>query len=153
MRSIFRNLFVASAFSLTSISAHAGTTLNVLYAVPSNFKSLQEDLAARFHKDHPDITITFRNPAETYDSATAEVLRSAIIGDMPDVYFQGLNQLRVLVSQGRAVELSRFVSDPKQWDLDANRLHQRGSAQEGRRTERQAPGQLGRHHRARQEDR
>ena len=115
MRFMFRNLIAASALSLASISAHADTKLNVLYAVPSNFKALQQDLAARFQKDHPDITITFRNPAETYDSATAEVLRSAIVGDMPDVYFQGLNQLRVLVSQGHAVDFGRFVSDPKQW--------------------------------------
>src|SRR5262245_19369601 len=81
--------------------AAAETTINVLYAFPSNFKELQDRLASEFHRQHPDIDVTFRQPAETYDDGTAQVLRSSLVNDAPDVYFNGLNQIRVLVNQGQ----------------------------------------------------
>ncbi|UCI31747.1 extracellular solute-binding protein [Mesorhizobium sp. B4-1-4] len=99
-----------------STSALAETSINVLYAFPSQFKELQEKLATEFHRQHPDINITFRPPAQTYDDGTAEVLRSSIVNDAPDVYFNGLNQLRVLVKQGNAVALDGFVDDKGEWD-------------------------------------
>jgi multiple sugar transport system substrate-binding protein len=95
--------------------AAADTTIDVLYAVPANYKILQEQLAGEFHKQHPDITVKLRNPADTYDSATAEVLRSALIGDSPDVLYQGLNQIRAVVDPGHAVALDKFVSGSDEW--------------------------------------
>lgn len=93
----------------------AETPVSVLYAFPSNFKELQEKLAAEFRTLRPDIKISFWNPATTYDEATAQVLRNSLTGQVPDVYFNGLNQIRVLIEQGHATALDAFVSGPAEW--------------------------------------
>jgi multiple sugar transport system substrate-binding protein len=90
--------------------ATAQTTINVLYAVPSNFKKLQEDIAARFAKERPDIKIVFWNPAATYEEGVQQVLRGNISGEIPDVVFTGLNQIRVFVDRNLAVSLESFAA-------------------------------------------
>jgi hypothetical protein len=35
----------------------SATKIEVLYAVPANYKTLQEQLAADFYKQHPDIAV------------------------------------------------------------------------------------------------
>src|SRR5262245_3585283 len=107
--------FAIVTVMLSSGVAVAQTTLDVLYAIPSNFKELHEKIAAEFQKQYPSIPLKFRNAPDTYDDATAQVLRSALVGDQPDVYFNGLNQVRIVASQGHAAALDQFVSSPKEW--------------------------------------
>ncbi|QRM32380.1 ABC transporter substrate-binding protein [Microvirga sp. VF16] len=102
-------LIVGLSACLFGSVAHAETTLNVLYAIPSNFKDIQEKIAAKFQEEHPDIKIVFRAPPNTYDEATAQVLRSSLIGDQPDVYFNGINQVRIVADRGKAVPISAFA--------------------------------------------
>jgi multiple sugar transport system substrate-binding protein len=96
-------------------AAVAETTIEVHYAFPNNFKELQERLVAEFRVRRPDITVKFWNPAANYEEGTAQVLRNAIVGQMPDVYYNGLNQIRVLVEQGHAVALDKFVTSTGEW--------------------------------------
>jgi multiple sugar transport system substrate-binding protein len=116
MRALMISLAAAAAITgMACQSANAETSIDVLYAVPANYKILMQQMVSEFQKLHPDIVVRLRNPADTYESATAEALRSAIIGDVPDVLYQGLNQVRVLVDQGHAVALDGFVARPKEW--------------------------------------
>jgi len=99
-------------FGVFADAAHAETTLSVLYAVPANFAKLHNDLSNGFSKDNPGIKVTYRNPAKNYEEGIQQILRANMVGDMPDIAFIGLNQLRVLVEHGLATPLdNRAVAD------------------------------------------
>ena len=109
-----RMLMGAAALSAGSVmprTASAQTvTLDVQYPFPSgNNKEFHEDIASRFMAENPDVEISFRAPAQNYEDASQQVLRGAIVDQMPDVSFQGLNLLRVLVDREMAVPLGRFI--------------------------------------------
>lgn len=97
-------------------AALAQTKLEVFYAYPNNYKPVLERIAGEFEKAHPDIKISFWTPASSYDTATPQVLRGALTGQVPDVFFTGLNYLRVLKDQDLLVPLAGFVKDPAQWE-------------------------------------
>lgn len=105
----WRSAIIATAtlcFSWLSVPpANAETILSVLYAVPSNFSKLHDELSQKFTQKNPDIKIVFRSPAKDYEDGIQQILRSAVVGDTPDVAFIGLNQLRVLVDRGLAAPL------------------------------------------------
>jgi multiple sugar transport system substrate-binding protein len=112
MRKWVVGIAIGTLTAFLAVAASAETTIDVLYAFPNNYKELQEKLAVEFRVLHPDIKINFWNPANNYDEATAQVLRNALTDQVPDVYFNGLNQLRVLVDQKRALALDAFVAEP-----------------------------------------
>lgn len=115
MRRLWIGLAAATALAATAGAALADTTLDVLYANVSVFKDIQEKLAADFERQHPDIHISFWTPAQTYDEGTAQILRGSLVGQVPDVYFNGLNQVRVLVTQNIAVPFDQFVAGKDDW--------------------------------------
>lgn len=84
---------------LTVYPACAETTLDVLYTTAGTFTALQEDLARRFTEAHPDIKIKFRTPAAGYEEAAQQVLRDNITGNLPDVVFNGINQIGLFVDR------------------------------------------------------
>lgn len=94
----------------------AQTTLQVFYAYPNNYKAVLERIAGEFEAAHPDIKIMFWNPASSYDTATPQVLRGALIGQVPDIFFTGLNYLRVLKDQDLLVPLDSFVKTKGEWE-------------------------------------
>ena len=61
-------------------------------------------------KANPDIRITFRNPAQQYEDASQQILRASLVNQMPDLSFQGLNLLRVLVDKELAHPLAAFIA-------------------------------------------
>jgi len=109
------SVLVTFAAVLPISTALGRTTLDVLYAVPGNYKRLQGELAARFQVERPDIEIRLLNPVETYDDGAAQVLRDSLIGRAPDVWFSGLNQVRIMVDRGEAVSLDRIEGSPAAW--------------------------------------
>ncbi|MEI9424775.1 ABC transporter substrate-binding protein [Mesorhizobium sp. Cs1299R1N1] len=71
-------------------------TLNVQYAWPSH-KRFHDPLAEAFMKEHPDIKINYLAPAASYTDGQQRILRSAVTGNLPDVYYSGYNYLGELV--------------------------------------------------------
>ncbi|MFC7704588.1 ABC transporter substrate-binding protein [Plastorhodobacter daqingensis] len=72
-------------------------TLNVLYNLPG-FTRFHQPIAEEFMKNNPDIRIEFLAPAVAYNEGHQQVLRSAVTGDMPDVFFSGYHLLSELVN-------------------------------------------------------
>ncbi|MBN9236153.1 MULTISPECIES: ABC transporter substrate-binding protein [Phyllobacteriaceae] len=72
-------------------------TLNVLYNLPG-FTKFHQPLAETFMKNHPNIKINFLAPAPGYNEGQQQVLRSAVTGNLPDVYFSGYNLTAELVN-------------------------------------------------------
>ncbi|MBB3769434.1 multiple sugar transport system substrate-binding protein [Angulomicrobium tetraedrale] len=100
----------------SAMAAPAQTTLQVFYAYPNNYKPVLERIAGEFEAAHPDIRISFWTPASSYDTATPQVLRGALTGQVPDVFFTGLNYLRVLKDQDLLVPLDGFVKTQAEWE-------------------------------------
>lgn len=71
-------------------------TLDVLYNLPG-FTKFHQPLADTFMKNNPDIAIKFAAPAAGYNEGQQQVLRAAVTGRLPDVYFSGYNLTAELV--------------------------------------------------------
>jgi len=112
MRTASTIVAVALAIGLGGCKPHPGvtTTLEVLSASDPAATQAQEELKARFEKDNPDIQVEFLARAASYEDASQQVLRGALIKDLPDVTFQGMNLLRALVDRHLAVPLDRFLA-------------------------------------------
>lgn len=90
--------------------AQAEVVLDVLYTTPGTFNALQQELAKRFTEAHPDIKVKFRNPVAGYEEAAQQILRDQITGRLPDVAFNGINQIGLFVDRGLGVPLDGFVA-------------------------------------------
>jgi multiple sugar transport system substrate-binding protein len=97
--------------SVIASPAHAEITLDVLYTTPGTFNALQQELAKRFTETHPDIKVKFRNPVAGYEEAAQQILRDQITGHLPDVAFNGINQIGLFVDRGLGTPLDPFVEN------------------------------------------
>ncbi len=88
---------IATLIALPAAAA-AQTELTVLHAFASH-SPWQEQLAARYAEQNPDVTFEFQVPAETYDEALVSVIRQSLTGDLPDVYLMGSHLLPALVAR------------------------------------------------------
>lgn len=111
----------AAAFALTG-AARAATTVTIQYPYGELFNETHKQIVAAFEKTNPDIKVKLRAPYESYEDGTQKVLREAITGQTPDITFQGLNRLRILVDRGIAVGLGKYIKAEK--DFEAEGFHQ-----------------------------
>lgn len=104
--------------------AEGEITLNVLYNLPG-FTKFHQPLADEFMKNNPDVKINFLAPAPGYNEGQQQVLRSAVTGNLPDVYFSGYNLTAELVHslqpRNQIADLGPFIeAEGGQAFLDAN---------------------------------
>lgn len=104
--------------------AEGEISLNVLYNLPG-FTKFHQPLADEFMKNNPDVKINFLAPAPGYNEGQQQVLRSAVTGNLPDVYFSGYNLTAELVHslqpRNQITDLGPFIeADGGQAFLDAN---------------------------------
>jgi multiple sugar transport system substrate-binding protein len=90
--------------------ASAEVTLDVLYTTPGTFNTLHQDLAKRFTELHPDIKIKFRMSVSGYEEAAQQILRDQLTGRLPDVAFNGINQIGLFVDRGLGIPLDDFIA-------------------------------------------
>ncbi|MCA0962528.1 ABC transporter substrate-binding protein [Salipiger bermudensis] len=114
----------AAALVLLPASAMAEqVTLDVLYNLPG-FTRFHQPIAEAFMEQHPDIKIEFRAPAVAYNEGHQQVLRSAVTGDMPDVFFSGYHLLQELVEtlepRGQITPIAQFVEQEDSGWVDEN---------------------------------
>jgi multiple sugar transport system substrate-binding protein len=103
--------------------AQGQTTLDVQYCFPA-FAKFHEAAAAEFMKQHPDIRVTFRAPAPTYDDGHQAMLRAAVTNQLPDIYYSGFHLqaelVRTLLRRQQVTDLGPLLqAEPKAW-VDAN---------------------------------
>ncbi|QUS36221.1 ABC transporter substrate-binding protein [Falsirhodobacter algicola] len=115
---------LALGLSLPGIALAQDVTLNVLYNLPG-FTKFHQPLADAFMKDNPGVTINFLAPAAGYNEGQQQVLRAAVTGDLPDVYFSGYNLtaelVHTLAPRGQIADLGPFIeAEGGQEFLDAN---------------------------------
>ncbi|QRM32585.1 ABC transporter substrate-binding protein [Microvirga sp. VF16] len=107
----FRRLLSISA--AVALSAHtpvnaAEITLRLLHSTPVD---LYGAVNTRFQETHGGIKFREDPAPSDYDVLTQTLLRSALIGDIPDVVFQGYNRVGVTVERGLAIPLDKFIAE------------------------------------------
>ncbi|TBX97262.1 extracellular solute-binding protein [Rhizobium laguerreae] len=110
----------AVALAVFATAAKANVVSNVAYALPSSYKSTQEEIAKMFEASHPGIKIVFRAPLGTYDDVVSDLLRSKATGGAPDVAYVGMNHIGLVADRGLAVPLDGLVKDARSstgWDI------------------------------------
>ncbi|TQS71773.1 ABC transporter substrate-binding protein [Rhodobacteraceae bacterium] len=122
---IFTRLIAGTlGLGLLPMAAHAEqVTLDVLYNLPG-FTRFHQPIADAFMKDNPDIKIEFLAPAVAYNEGHQQVLRSAVTGDLPDVFFSGYHLLGELVHtlepRGEITDLAPFIDQEDATWVDDN---------------------------------
>jgi multiple sugar transport system substrate-binding protein len=106
------SLAISIVCGLIGVSATAAnaTNLQILYAFDRTTAQAHQEIKERFEKENPGITVEFLAAKQNYEDASQSVIRSAMIGDLPDVTFQGLNLVRGLVDRDIAVQLDPFIA-------------------------------------------
>jgi multiple sugar transport system substrate-binding protein len=75
-----------------------------------------EDLSREFQVRYPGIVVDLTVSARNQDDQIQGTLRDALIGDLPDVSFEGLNYLRLLQGRRIAVPLNELIRNDPQWN-------------------------------------
>lgn len=103
----------ALGLSLPGLAAAEDVTLNVLYNNPG-FTKYHQPLAEEFQKRNPGIKLAFQAPAVDYNAGHQQVLRAAVSGNPPDVYFAGYNLLgelaQTLAKRHQITDLGPFIA-------------------------------------------
>ncbi|MEO1459175.1 MAG: extracellular solute-binding protein, partial [Pseudomonadota bacterium] len=99
----------------TPLAANAETEITVLHSHGWLFEELQKNLAAKFMEANPEITVTVLPPVKKYEEAAQAVLRGAITDDMPDVSFQGINRVRLMVERETVQPMTPFIEAEADW--------------------------------------
>lgn len=112
------------ALALPGLAQAQQVTLDVLYNLPG-FTRFHQPLADAFMENNPDVTINFLAPAVGYNEGQQQILRSAVTGNLPDVYFSGYNLTAELVEalapRDQIVDLAPFIeAEGGQAFLDEN---------------------------------
>jgi multiple sugar transport system substrate-binding protein len=121
---MLKKWIAAAAMTLVAGIAHAQQQTEVVlqFPYPELFTETHKRIAEEFAKVHPEIKVTFRAPYESYEEATQKVLREAVTNQLPDVTFQGLNRIRVLVDKTIPAPLDGYIAAEK--DFDKQGFHQ-----------------------------
>jgi multiple sugar transport system substrate-binding protein len=110
-RTFLLGSLATAALPAPAVIAQTSLTLDVQFPFPGgNNRDIHQGIADRFMQANRDIRITFRNSPQNYEDASQQVLRAALVNQMPDLSFQGLNLLRVLVEKDLARPLGPFIA-------------------------------------------
>jgi multiple sugar transport system substrate-binding protein len=102
--------------------AQSKIEITLQYPNPELFTETHKKIAEEFAKVHPDIKVTMRAPYDNYEDGTQRILREAVTNQMPDVTFQGLNRIRVMVDKNLPAPLDGYIAAEK--DFDKQGFHQ-----------------------------
>lgn len=111
MRDINRRTFLAglAATAARKTRADAPTVLQIEFTGPQEIRDTHEKIARAFMAERPDIHIRLSTLPGDYDLALQQILRDATVGSLPDISFQGTNNVRLLAGRGVAQPLTRFL--------------------------------------------
>ncbi|MBR0656131.1 ABC transporter substrate-binding protein [Plastoroseomonas arctica] len=98
------------ALAMPAIARAQAAEVVVHYPMPAFFKDVMEKIAEEFQAANPGITVRHLAPSPSYEDAVQQVLRQGVAGGLPDVSFQGLNRLRMLVERRLPVDLAPFLA-------------------------------------------
>src|SRR6266576_1999138 len=110
------SVLCAFAIALLPVVASAEPiTIEVAYSSGAYSNVLMESKRV-FEASHPDIKISYRGPVvNTYDELLQTTLRSAAIGDLPDISLEGSQNVGILADRGIPIALDGLISGEANW--------------------------------------
>ncbi|MGL6210345.1 MAG: ABC transporter substrate-binding protein [Paracoccaceae bacterium] len=110
--------------------ASAETVLEVMHSYASHRDRIHQPVADAFMAKHPDIKIEFRAPVAGYEEGHLAVVREALTGETPDLWYSGHyltgDLVGTLAPRQQIVELTPFIAaEGAEWvaaNYDANVL-------------------------------
>ena len=117
-----QRLRILAAAALASVSLAATSSAETITlevsATPSIFTPMFEGIVDAFEASHPDIDIVLDASQRDQDEMIQSLLRRSLVGELPDVSFQGYNYLRTLANRGLVVPLDGFIAADDGWTAD-----------------------------------
>lgn len=83
-------------------------SLKLSYAGPI-LRPVHDEIARRFSTAHPHISIAYNPPVRAYEELIQQVLRGAIVGDIPDIAFHTLGSMRIFETRGLATPVDDLI--------------------------------------------
>lgn len=110
MKRFLKAVVVLAGLGAAPSLVHAGpVTLNTLVQGDAGpYRVIVE----AFEKDNPDIRVNVGTPVPTYEEILQRTLRGVVIGDPPDIAFQGFNLMRQAAAAEALVDLTERAADP-----------------------------------------
>jgi multiple sugar transport system substrate-binding protein len=97
------------ACTMPSFGRAEDVKISLLYPNDRTTAGAHTEIRTLFEKENPGVKIEFLAPAQSYEEISQKVIRGAMIDDMPDVIYQGLSLLRILVDRDLAISLDPFI--------------------------------------------
>jgi len=84
-------------------------------ATPSIFSEMFKDLAAGFEAANPDIHLVIDTSQRDQTDMIQRTMRQGLVGDLPDLSFQGFNYLKLLADRGFILPLDARIAADADW--------------------------------------
>ncbi|NTE65127.1 extracellular solute-binding protein [Agrobacterium tumefaciens] len=114
---MYLRLFAATLFASVALVAPTWAdeiTIKV-DATPAIFAKTFKKLVTAFELEHPTIHVELDTSQRDQTDTIQRTMRQAVVGDLPDVSFQGFNYLRLLTDGGNAQPLDDLIAVDKKW--------------------------------------
>lgn len=98
--------------------ARAGAPALRVSATPSIFQKVFKKLVQEFESLNPGVVVDLSVTARTQEDQIQGTLRDALIGNAPDVSFEGLNYLRLLQTRKIAQPLGPLTQRDGAWSIE-----------------------------------
>ena len=122
-RSLLASLLAAPLFAAVKPTRAAEPIRLRVSGSPPTYQPMLTAVKQRFEAQNPDVAIAFDAFAQTFEELTQQTLRSAVVGDLPDITLNGSNQVRIQVDRGFVVPLDdRIVAEPAGRGIGRNAL-------------------------------
>ncbi len=110
----FKACIAAFWLSLAAATgAFAKSQITIEYPYPDLFDKVHEEIIEKFKAVEPDIDVKVRTKYESYEDGTKKVLRASMTKSLPDISFQGISRVRVMVEKGIAQPIDPFIETEK----------------------------------------
>lgn len=121
---MLRRTLLAASLAIPFVTARAADRITLRIAgSPPAYQPMFNTLKQLFEARNPDVALSFDALASSFEDLTQQVMRTALVGDMPDVVLNGSNQVHVLARQGLVVPLGdRLAATPAVSGLDPDAL-------------------------------
>ncbi|MQX58190.1 ABC transporter substrate-binding protein [Sinorhizobium meliloti] len=107
--------FKIIASMCAALILHSGTCNAASIDVFASRLSTPDQIINGFRREHPDVEVRVRPPVNGYDELTKRLLQNNLVGDLPDVIFQGYNRSRMTVQRRLPQPLESFVAQDEDW--------------------------------------
>lgn len=83
---------------------------------PSIFADMFKDLVAAFEAKNPAIHLQIDTSQRDQTDTIQRTMRQAVVGDLPDLSFQGFNYLKLLADGGHLQPLDGLIASDSEWN-------------------------------------